>query len=101
MRGRNETHTVRFHVNGSRRILVQTLSQSSESAARGIAEQSYYLFEDILKEEPDWRCFSLLEDRGNRKEIWTAHAVIPLQDKATVIQWSDGKEEFLQALVSI
>lgn len=101
VRGQNESHSVRFHVNGGRRIIAQTLSQSSESAARGIAERSYYLFDDILRKEPSWRCFGLLDDRGNRKEFWTEHAMIPLRNKATVIGWSEGKEEFLQILTPL
>ena len=96
--GKQESHTVRFHVDGDRRILAQPLSQATEPAARAVAERSYYLFDDILNQTSDWKCFALLDDRGNRKAIWTDHALVPLRAVSTVVPWSEGKEDFLRVL---
>lgn len=99
--GKQESHTVRFHLNSDRHILAQPLSQASEPAARAVAERSYYLFDDILNQASNWKCFALVDDRGNRKAIWTEHALTPLRPVCTVVQWSEEKEDFLRVLAQM
>ena len=98
--GREESHTVRFHLDGNRRILAQPLSPATEQAARVAAERSYYLFDDILNHTPGWNCFALLDDRGNKRAVWTDRTLIPLRARAKFLLWSEGKQEFLDALVA-
>jgi hypothetical protein len=98
--GAKDRHTVRFHVNGSLRILAQPFSQTNEQAARAVFERWFYRFHDILQRQSAWLCYVLLDDRGDRKLVWTPHVQVPLKDVAHVhiVPWSE-KQQFLEVLV--
>ena len=96
VRGERQQHTIRFHVDGGLHLLVQTLTQNSETAARNTAERWFYHFTDILQYDPSWRCYALLDDRGGREAVWTRSAVTALQDLVRLVPWSQ-KENFLEA----
>ena len=97
--GRREAHVVRFHIDSGLHILAQPFSRTREGAARQFAERWSYLFTDIKEDDPKWRCFALLDDRGGRREVWTPHALTPLRDVATLVEWSK-KELFTEILTA-
>ena len=90
VQGQDTEHTVRFHVDSSRRILIQPLSATNETIAFSWAERWAYRFEDITKHDPQWRQFAVLDDRGARTEVWTPRTLVPLRPRATVVLWSDN-----------
>lgn len=86
VRGQREQHTVKFHVDSARNLLVHPLSAAGVSAARSWAERLAYRFIDIRAASPQWRPVALLDDRKNRADVWTNDTLAPIQDSA--IKWS-------------
>ena len=89
VRGRLQEHTVRFHVNSDRKALIQPLSPASEPAAFSWAERWAYRFGDIKELDSTWKPFAVLDDRGERSNVWTPRCLIPLRRDATVVFWSN------------
>lgn len=89
VRGEDSEHRIRFHVDSSRRALIQPLSPNTETAAFSWAERWAYRFDDIKRLDPSWRPFAVLDDRGARASVWTSRCLVPLRRDATVIHWSD------------
>jgi hypothetical protein len=97
--GAKDRHTVRFHIDGNLRVLVQPFSQTNEQAARSVLERWHWRFYDILQRDRSWRCYALLDDRGDRQSVWTPHAQLPLSDLVQLVPWS-LRERFLEVLGS-
>ena len=87
VRGRRERHTIKFHVDSGRNLLIQPLHAAQESAARSWAERLAYRFGDILSQGLSWRPVVVLDDRNERSEVWSERAMTPIRDYA--IGWSD------------
>ena len=87
IRGRISPHKLRFHINSSRRLLIQPLSAASETGAFGWAERWAYRFNDILQMDSGWRCLAVLDDRGGRSKVWSDRASQPLSSYAVL--WSE------------
>lgn len=98
--GEKDRHTVRFHINGGLPVLAQPFSQTNEQAARALFERWFYRFHDILQRQSTWLCYALLDDRGERKLVWTPHVQVPLRDVKNlhIVPWSE-KQQFLEVLV--
>lgn len=90
VQGEAQSHRVRFHVDSSRRMLIQPLSPASELAAFSWSERWAYRFDDIRRRDEAWRCFAVLDDRGNRSAVWSDRALTPLRTKSNVVYWSDS-----------
>lgn len=95
VQGQRERHTMKFHVDSGRNLLVHPLSATAVSAARSSAERLAYRFDDIRSASPQWRLVALLDDRNNRADVWTQHTLAPLAESA--IKWSQ-QESFLSLL---
>ena len=93
--GKREQHTVRFHVNSGRNLLLHPLSPASASAARSWAERLAYRFTDILNGDDRWYPYAILDDRGAREGVWSSHALVPLAEYA--IMWSQ-RDSLVSAL---
>lgn len=93
--GRLESHRFKFHVNSGRNLLVQPITAATESAAHSWAERWAYRFSDTIAETSDMRPVAILDDRGNRKGVWTTHSQAPIQESA--ILWAD-RERLLEML---
>jgi hypothetical protein len=96
--GRSKAHTVDLRIKGLRGILAQPMTAASESGAIQVSQRFRRSFEDILSFDDGWTCFSIIEDRGRRKGVWTERALELLAEVSTVISWDEGKDEFLQHL---
>ncbi len=90
VKGETEPHRVRFHVDSTKKILIQPLSAASESAAWSWAERWAYRFGDIKQSDPKWNTFAVLDNRGDRQAIWTPKATLPLTGFARVIPWTEN-----------
>ena len=88
--GRSERHTVKFHVDSGRNLLIQPITASTESAAHTWAERWAYRFHDILREGTHWRAVAVLDDRSEQKVIWTPHAIAPISEYALV--WAEREQ---------
>ena len=88
--GDRERHTVKFHVNSDKNLLIQPVSAAREAPARSWAERWAYRFSDILSENASWRPIVVLDDRRTRSEAWTANALTPVKEYA--IMWSQRGE---------
>ena len=96
--GRNEAHSVRFHVNDRSRLLIQPFSQSTAGPARNLIERWYYHFDDILNGPGDWNIFALLDDRGERESLWTPYVLTPLISlSVNALRWS-RREPLMEVL---
>ena len=97
VQGQRESHTIKFHVNSGKNLLVHPLSASKEPGARSWAERLSYRFSDIQKESSQWRPIAVLDDREERAEAWTAHALTPVKEYA--VKWSEreGLQSMLQS----
>ena len=95
VQGRREPHTVRFHVDSGKKLLVQPFSLGSETRAHERAEQWAYRFGDIRTQDDTWRIFALLDDRDDRAQVWTTSALTPIQEYHLL--WSQRQE--LQAIL--
>ncbi|GEM_PF-1105533 len=78
--GKKGLHTVRFHVNTGRDLLIQPLSAAAEPVAFSWAERWAYRFNDIREANSKWQCVAVLDDRGERAAVWTTRALKPLED---------------------
>jgi hypothetical protein len=87
IQGRRSRHSVKFHVNTNRNLLIHPLSAASENVAFSWAERWAYRFDDILHIHPQMRCVAVLDDRGERSRIWSSRALTPLGDYS--ILWGD------------
>ena len=88
--GQREGHTVKFHVNSGRNLLIQPVSAAAEAAARSWAERLAYRFADIRGRDSKWHPVAVLDDRSNRAQIWTRHALTPVEEYA--MKWSQQDE---------
>ena len=86
VQGQHERHTMKFHVDSGRNLLVHPLSSAAAPAARSSAERLAYRFDDIRSASPHWRLVAVLDDRGNRADVWTADTLASLGDYA--LKWS-------------
>ncbi len=86
VRGRDSTHRIRFHVNSNRGLLIQPISAASEPVAFSWSERWAYRFTDILLAGSRWRCVAVLDDRGDRAQVWSQRALVPLRD--FMVPWS-------------
>ena len=93
--GRRESHRFKFHVNSGRNLLVQPITAATESAAHTWAERWAYRFSDTTAEASHMRPIAVLDDRGNRKNAWSAQAQAPIKELS--ILWTD-KERLLEML---
>ena len=90
VRGRRENHEFRFHVNSGRKLLLQPITASSETAAHTWAERWAYRFRDVIDVEDTWNMFAILDDRSEqsgRAVIWTPNSVAPIEEYA--IRWAE------------
>ena len=88
--GKHEDHTIKFHVNSGRNLLIHPLSASAEAAARSWAERLAYRFADIRNLDQVWRPVAVLDDRSSRAEVWTTFTRTPITEYA--IMWSEQDE---------
>ena len=88
--GEREGHTIKFHVNSGRNLLIQPLSASAEAAARSWAERLAYRFADIRNMNQGWHPVAVLDDRSSRAEVWTTYTRTPITEYA--IMWSEQDE---------
>ena len=88
--GQRESHTIKFHVNSGRNLLIQPVSASAEAAARTWAERLAYRFADIRGRDGKWYPVAVLDDRSSRAQVWTRHAVNPVEEYA--LKWSQQDE---------
>ena len=95
--GQRESHTIKFHVNSGKNLLIQPVSASAEAAARTWAERLAYRFADIRNMDQMWHPVAVLDDRSSRAEVWTKHALTPVEEYA--IKWSQQDE--LTSLLAI
>ena len=86
VRGWRESHTIKFHVNSGRSLLIQPIAYANESSARSWSEHLAYRFGDIIRADPTWRPVVLLDDRGDRDFVWAERVFTPIRDYA--IPWS-------------
>ena len=87
VQGSKENHTVKFHVNSDKNLLIHPISAATEGPARSWAERWSYRFTDILGENSNWRPVVVLDDRGARSDAWNSHTLTPIQEYA--VMWSD------------
>lgn len=87
VQGSKETHTVKFHVNSGRSLLIHPISAATAAPARSWAERWSYRFTDILGQDPSWRPVVILDDRGARSDAWNSHALTPISEYA--LFWSE------------
>ena len=99
VRGKRENHEFRFHVNSEKKLLIQPITASSETAAHTWAERWAYRFRDVIDVEETWNMFAILDDRSEqsgRADIWTPNSLAPIEEYA--IPWAerDRLTELLQ-----
>ena len=97
VRGRRERHTMRFHVDTGRNLLIQPVSAAQQNAAHSWAERLAYRFADIRQESDRWRIAAVLDDRGRRESAWTGHALTPIKEYAILWSQKEQLEELLHA----
>ena len=88
--GQRESHIIKFHVNSGRNLLIQPVSASAEAAARTWAERLAYRFADIRGRDGKWHPVAVLDDRSSRAQVWTKHALTPVEEYA--MKWSQQDE---------
>jgi hypothetical protein len=84
VRGRLSIHSVTFHVNSNRKLLIKPLSVASEPVAFSWAERWAYRFNDIRQQDNSWHCVAVLDDRGDRAQCWSDRAILPIKDYAVL-----------------
>ena len=67
--GNKEKHTVKFHVNSGKHLLIQPVSAASEAPARSWSERWAYRFSDILRKSSQWEPVAVLDDRNARSSV--------------------------------
>ncbi len=92
-----EFHRFKFHVNSDRNLLIQPITAAKEPTAHSWAERWAYRFSDTVAKASHMRPVAVLDDRGNRKSVWTEHSQAPLKELS--ILWTDRERlsEMLQA----
>ena len=75
--GQREPHTFGFHVDSGRNLLVQPITAANEAVAHSWAERWAYRFSDTQVRSADYHPIAVLDDRGNRKAVWTQQARAP------------------------
>ncbi len=97
VQGQRQQHIMKFHVDSGRNLLVHPVSAATEASAQSWAERVAYRFTDIRERSDRWRLTSVLDDRGQRARVWTASALVPIEEYA--IRWSekDRLEELVGA----
>lgn len=88
--GQRESHTIKFHVNSGKNLLIQPVSAAAEAAARTWTERLAYRFADIRLRDVKWRPVAVLDDRSARAQVWTNHALTPVKEYA--MKWSQQDE---------
>ena len=88
--GKRESHTIKFHVNSGKNLLIQPVSASAEAAARTWTERLAYRFADIRGRDVKWRPVAMLDDRSARAQVWTKYALTPVEEFA--LKWSQQDE---------
>lgn len=84
-------YTIRFHVDSGRRMLIQPLSATNEGVAYSWAERWAFRFSDIRDRDPDWNVVAVLDDRGERANVWSPRVLPPLRSQAKVILWKESE----------
>ena len=97
VRGQRGRYTVRFHIDADRNLLVHPLTASSETIALSWAERWAYRFGDIRERNPAWRCVAVLDDRSQRRQMWTERAMAPLEEYAVPWAQQDRLMSLLRA----
>ena len=90
VQGSKEKHTVKFHVNSGKNLLIHPISSATAGPARSWAERWSYRFSDMLGQNSNWRPVLILDDRGARSDAWNSHALTPIKEYA--VMWSDRNE---------
>ena len=90
VKGKVQLHRVAFCVNSTSKVLIQPLSANSESVAFSWAERWAYRFADIYDADPEWDTLSVLDDRGERADVWSERARLALGSHSTVVPWQEG-----------
>ena len=88
VQGQRQRHTVKFHVDSGRDLLIHPVSAAQQSVAFSWAERLAYRFADIRAHSNRWRTAAILDDRGRRAEVWTTRTLTPIQEYA--IHWSES-----------
>ena len=96
VQGRDDRHTVRFHVDSDHNLLIQPLTAATEGSAFSWAERWAYRFQDIRIVNSAWRFVAVLDDRGKRSEVWSERALAPLQEY--LVYWAE--KERLEAMLT-
>ena len=92
VKGRHKKHSIAFHVDSGRRVLVQPLSCTTEPRAFSWTEKWGRRLRDILSADPAWKPVVVLDDRGERAKLWTERTRRPLEEVATMVQWAERNE---------
>ena len=85
--GSKENHSVKFHVDSGKNLLIHPISATTAGPARSWAERWAYRFADILAENPAWHPVVVLDDRGARSDAWSPYALTPVKEYAVL--WSN------------
>ena len=88
VQGQRQRHTVKFHVDSGRDLLIHPVSAAQQSVAFSWAERLAYRFADIRAHSNRWRTAAILDDRGRRAEVWTTRTLTPIQEYA--IHWAES-----------
>ena len=87
VQGQRQQHTMKFHVDSGRNLLVHPVSAAGEASAQSWAERLAYRFADINERSEHWRLAAVLDDRGQRARVWTTSTLAPIEEYA--IPWSE------------
>ena len=98
--GSRERHTFKFHVNSGASLLIQPLSAATESAAHSVAERWAYRAMDVTQSNSNLKPIVMLDDRNNRRGVWTPEAQAPIGDFAILWENKQQLEEMLVVLAS-
>lgn len=99
VQGARERHTFKFHVNSGANLLIQPLSAATESAAHAAAERWAYRAIDVTQDNSALKPLVVLDDRNNRRNVWTHAAQAPINEFAILWENRQRLEEMLVAVV--
>lgn len=94
-------HHVPFYVNGTRNAIIETVSATNVSAARGKADKIGFKWTDLQRGGVQGNYTVVLDDRQNRSEsIWQDRDVVSVLEKYSthVIRWNRQRAELLDLL---
>ena len=97
--GSRERHAFKFHVNSGANLLIQPLSTATEPAAHSAAERWAYRAIDVIQANSALKPVVRLDDRNNRRNVWTQAAQGPINEFAVLWQNRRQLEELLVAVV--